>query len=76
MNLDAKRSCNGLKGVGDLGGTRCPTIHPEQLSGGSLWQLVNFDDDMCRIDDNDLVLGASMKFTSTMVSVDCNQVKK
>ncbi|KAI3459365.1 hypothetical protein Pfo_016028 [Paulownia fortunei] len=75
MNLEAKkRSCNGLKDVSVFGGTRWSTIHPEQPSErGSLWQPVNFDDDMCRIDDDDLVLGASTKFTSTMVSSDCNQ---
>ncbi|KAG8373043.1 hypothetical protein BUALT_Bualt12G0129800 [Buddleja alternifolia] len=60
MNLESKRSCNGLKDVTDF-------------EGGSLWQPVNFDDDMCRVNDDDLVLGASMKFTSTMVSTDCNQ---
>ncbi|KAK6122661.1 hypothetical protein DH2020_043601 [Rehmannia glutinosa] len=75
MNLDAKRSCNGLKVVGDFSGPRCSTIHPGQLSEqGSLWQPVNFDDDMCQIDDDDFVLGASSKkFTSTKVSSDCNQ---
>ncbi|KAG8370137.1 hypothetical protein BUALT_Bualt14G0086100 [Buddleja alternifolia] len=58
MNLDARKSCNGLKDVGEFGGN-----------------LVNFDDDMCRIDDNDdLVLGASMKVTRTLLSSDCNQV--
>ncbi|KAL2244068.1 UNVERIFIED_CONTAM: Mitogen-activated protein kinase kinase kinase NPK1 [Sesamum indicum] len=74
MNLEAKRSCNGLKDVVDFGGPRCSTIHPERLSErGSLWQPVNFDDDICRIDDDDLVLGASMKFMPTAVSSDCNQ---
>lgn len=77
MNLEARRSCNGLKDVGNLGGASCSTIHPEQFSeGGSLWQPVNFEDDMCRIDDNDdLGLGASTKFKQTLLSSDCNQVK-
>ncbi|PIN04472.1 MEKK [Handroanthus impetiginosus] len=74
MNFDAKRSCNGLKDVGGFGSTRYSTIHPEQPSEKrSLWQPVNFDDDMCRIDDDDVVLGASMKFASSMVSGDCKQ---
>lgn len=77
MNLEARRSCNGLKDVGDLGGASCSTINPEQYSGGSLWQPVNFEDDMCRLDDNDdLAFGASTKFNQTLLSSDCNQVKK
>lgn len=80
MNLEAKRSCNGLKDVSDFVGTRYSTIHPEQsLERGSMWQPDNYDDDddddMCCIDDDDLVLGASTKFTSNMVSSDCNQVE-
>ncbi|XP_011090761.1 mitogen-activated protein kinase kinase kinase NPK1 [Sesamum indicum] len=75
MNLEARRSCNGLKDDSELGSSRCSTIHPEQLSEqGSLWQPVIFDDDMCRLDDNDdLVLGAPTKFKHTLVSNDCNQ---
>ncbi|KAL8047877.1 hypothetical protein ABFX02_07G028600 [Erythranthe guttata] len=75
MNLDARNSCNGLKDVGQLGGASCSTFHPEPLSAqGSLWEPVNFDDDMCRIDDSvDLVLGAPTKFTPTLLSSDCNQ---
>lgn len=74
MNLEARRSCNGLKEVGDLGGASCSTINPEQYSGGSLWQPVNFEDDMCRLDDNDdLAFGASTKFNHTLLSSDCNQ---
>lgn len=39
-----------------------------------MWKPVNFDDDMCQIDDDDdLVLG-EYRFTSTMVSKDCNEV--
>ncbi|KAL3828815.1 hypothetical protein ACJIZ3_017617 [Penstemon smallii] len=75
MNLEAKRSCNGLKDIEKLGGANCSTLDAEHFSErGSLWQPVNYDDDMCQIDDNDdLVLGASMKFTSSLLSGDCNQ---
>ncbi|KAK4482890.1 hypothetical protein RD792_010063 [Penstemon davidsonii] len=75
MNLEAKRSCNGLKDIEKLGGASCSTLDAEHFSErGSLWQPVNYDDDMCQIDDNDdLVLGASMKFTSSLLSGDCNQ---
>ncbi|KAL6503445.1 hypothetical protein OROGR_025368 [Orobanche gracilis] len=74
MKLDAKRSCHGLKDVGEYGGARRSSIHPDLLSGGSPWQPVGFDDDMCRIDVDDLVLGASSeKFESTMAASYCNQ---
>ncbi|KAL7081054.1 hypothetical protein ACP275_14G016000 [Erythranthe tilingii] len=61
VNLEAKRSCNGLKDVSD----RYSTVHPDQsLERGSLWKPSNFDDEMCCIDnDDDLALGASAKFT-------------
>ncbi|XP_042050467.1 mitogen-activated protein kinase kinase kinase NPK1-like [Salvia splendens] len=75
MNLEARRSCNGLKDVGDLDGACCSTVNSEQYTGGSLWQPVNFeDDDMCRIDDNeDLAFGTSTKFRHSRLSSDCNQ---
>lgn len=76
MNLESRRSCNGLRDIGELGGASCSTINPEQFSGGSLWQPVNYDDDMCRIDDNDdLAFGTSTKFRHSLLSSDCNQVK-
>ncbi|GFP84003.1 mitogen-activated protein kinase kinase kinase npk1 [Phtheirospermum japonicum] len=75
LNLETRSSCMGLKDFGELGGASCSTVHPEHLSEhGSLWQPVNFDDDMCRIDDSDdLMLGASTKFSHTLLSSDCNQ---
>lgn len=78
MSLDARRSCNGLKDIGNLGGSSRSTIRPEQsLEGGSLWQPFNVEDDMCRIDDtDDFEVGASIKFKHTLLSSDCNQVKK
>lgn len=76
MNQEARRSCNGLRDIGELGGASCSTINPEQFSGGSLWQPVNYDDDdMCRIDDtDDLAFGTSMKFRHSLLPSDCNQV--
>ncbi|XP_042047960.1 mitogen-activated protein kinase kinase kinase NPK1-like [Salvia splendens] len=75
MNLEARRSCNGLKDIGDLGGASCSTVNFKQYSEGSLRQPVNFDDDdMCRIDDNDdLVFGTSTKFRHSLLPSDCNQ---
>ncbi|KAL3648939.1 Mitogen-activated protein kinase kinase kinase npk1 [Castilleja foliolosa] len=74
-NLETRSSCMCLKDFGELGGASCRTVHSEHLSEhGSLWQPVNVDDDMCRIDDSDdLVLGASTKFSHTLLSSDCNQ---
>ncbi|XP_073276744.1 mitogen-activated protein kinase kinase kinase NPK1-like isoform X2 [Primulina huaijiensis] len=76
MSLEGKMSRNGLKDIGDLGGSvRCPVVHSYQFSDrGSLWQPANFDDGICRIgDEDDVALGAPTKFTSTLLSHDCNQ---
>ncbi|KAL6952610.1 mitogen-activated protein kinase kinase kinase [Sarracenia purpurea var. burkii] len=49
-------------------GVRCSTIYPEKFSGS------NCDDDMCQIDDNeDLVVRASAKFDSALLSDDINK---
>ncbi|GFZ22064.1 NPK1-related protein kinase 3 [Actinidia rufa] len=49
---------------------RCSTIYPEKFSGRG-WGLSNCDDDMCQIyDKDDLVVGASMKFDSALLSDD------
>ena len=55
---------------------RCSTIYPEKFSGrGPLWGSSNCDDDMCQIDDkDDLVVGASMKFDSALLSDDFSKV--
>ncbi|KAL7251841.1 hypothetical protein ACSBR1_013652 [Camellia fascicularis] len=62
-----------LKDVGNS--VRCSTIYPDKFSGrGPLWGSSNCDDDMCQIDDNDdLVVGASMKFNSVLLSHDLNK---
>ncbi|XP_073156881.1 mitogen-activated protein kinase kinase kinase NPK1-like [Henckelia pumila] len=76
MSLEEKMTCNGLKDVSDLGDSvRCSVVHSDQFSDrGSLWQPANFDDDICRIaDEDDVALGAPTKFTSTLLSHDCNQ---
>ncbi|XP_058192673.1 mitogen-activated protein kinase kinase kinase NPK1-like [Rhododendron vialii] len=52
---------------------RCST--PEKFSGrGPIWGSSCCDDDMCQIDDkDDLVVGASMKFDSALLSDDINK---
>ncbi|KZV37965.1 hypothetical protein F511_28590 [Dorcoceras hygrometricum] len=69
-------ACNGLKDSGDLGGNlRCSVVYSDQFSDrGSLWKPANFDDDMCRVEDDDgVALATPTKFTSSLLSHDCNQ---
>ncbi|XP_073046277.1 LOW QUALITY PROTEIN: mitogen-activated protein kinase kinase kinase NPK1-like [Primulina eburnea] len=76
MSLERKMTCNGLKDIGDFGGSvKCLAVNSDLLSDrGSLWQPTNFDDDLCRFDDEDVVaLGAPTKCTSTLLPQDCNQ---
>lgn len=73
MNFQTRMTCSGLKDVSDLGSVRCSSIYPELSGTGSSWQPVNFDDDMCRIDDSD-EFGATMKYKSSQLTYDFNQV--
>lgn len=72
MNFQTRMTCSGLKDVSDLGGVRCSSIYPELSGTGSCWQPVNFDDDMCQIDDSD-EFGATMKNKSSLLTCDFNQ---
>ena len=60
----------------DHNSVRCSTIYPEKFSGSSpLFGSSNFDDDMCQIDDaDDLVLRASTKFDSALLTDDLSKV--
>ncbi|KAA8527568.1 hypothetical protein F0562_034717 [Nyssa sinensis] len=71
MNPDTRTTYTRLKDVHDMGSVRCSTIYPDKFSGrGSLWG----DDDLCRMDDNDdLMVGASVKFNSSLLSADFNK---
>ena len=55
---------------------RCSTIYPEKFPGSvPHWGSGNCDDDMCQIDDeDDLLIGASPKFDSALLSDDFNKV--
>lgn len=77
MNPEMRTIGTDIKGVRDMDSVRCSTIYPEKYSGrGSPWGSINYDDDMCQIDDkDDLVTGASMKFRSSLLSADFNKVK-
>ncbi|GMP56501.1 hypothetical protein CsSME_00020961 [Camellia sinensis var. sinensis] len=73
MDPTIRTTYTPLKDVGNS--VRCSTIYPDKFSGrGPLWGSSNCDDDMCQIDDNDdLVVGASMKFNSVLLSHDLNK---
>ena len=55
---------------------RCSTIYPEKSTRlGPMWGCSNCDDDLCRIDnEDDLVLGASVKLDTTLLSDDFSKV--
>lgn len=68
-NPDIKASCNGLKDVCDVSTVRCSTVYPENSLGKeSLWKLGNSDDDMCQMDNDDFMFGASVKCISDLHS--------
>ncbi|KAK3002975.1 hypothetical protein RJ639_018730 [Escallonia herrerae] len=74
-STDIRTSCKGLEDVQNMGSVRCSTVYPEKFSKkGNFWESRNFDDDMCQIDDiDDLVSGASVKFSSPLRSTDLNK---
>lgn len=68
-NLDIRATCNGLKDVCDVSTVRFSTVHPENSLGNeSLWKLGNSDDDMCQMDNDDFMFGASVKCSSDLHS--------
>ncbi|XP_037494301.1 mitogen-activated protein kinase kinase kinase NPK1 isoform X2 [Jatropha curcas] len=70
-----RSACAGLKDVCEMGSIRYSTVCPEHIpESGSYWGEVNFDDDMCQIDDkDDFAISASAKFKSVFVSADLNK---
>ncbi|XP_004229416.1 mitogen-activated protein kinase kinase kinase NPK1 [Solanum lycopersicum] len=68
-NPDIRATCNGLKDVCDVSTVRCSTVYPENSFGNeSLWKLGNSDDDMCQMDNDDFMFGASVKCSSDLHS--------
>ncbi|XP_047337916.1 mitogen-activated protein kinase kinase kinase NPK1 [Impatiens glandulifera] len=72
ISLKNSLTCMGLDAAQNS--MRCSSIYPEKFTGNeSIWKSSNRDDDMCRIDDDDLLLpGASSNFSSALISEDCN----
>ncbi|XP_023735065.1 mitogen-activated protein kinase kinase kinase NPK1 [Lactuca sativa] len=59
MNMKTSGS-GGMVDADDKDSVRCSTIYPEKFSG---WGSSRYDDDMCQMDDDDLMVGnTSMKF--------------
>ncbi|XVF63187.1 hypothetical protein PTKIN_Ptkin09bG0067900 [Pterospermum kingtungense] len=75
INSEIRSTCTGLKDVCEMGSVRCSTVYHGKLSEpGSYWRASSNDDDMCQIDDqDDLELGASVKFNSVLASADLNK---
>ncbi|KAF5736839.1 mitogen-activated protein kinase kinase kinase NPK1 isoform X1 [Tripterygium wilfordii] len=75
LNSIIRRSTRpGLKDVCEISSVRCSSVFPESLSrAGSSWEAGRFDDDMCQIDDKDLLVGASTRFNSAIESADLNK---
>ncbi|CAN4113438.1 unnamed protein product [Withania somnifera] len=66
---DIRASCNGLKDVCDVSTVRCSTVYAENSLGKeSLWRLGNSEDDMCQMDNDDFMFGASVKCSSDLHS--------
>lgn len=80
LNHVIRRStCTGLKDVCEMDSLRISAVYPQNSLNLNVrsWGLSNPDDDMCQIDDkDDLMVGASVKLKSIIVSDDLNKVKK
>ncbi|KAK4372449.1 hypothetical protein RND71_007833 [Anisodus tanguticus] len=69
INPDTTATCNGLKDVCDVSTVRCSAVYPENSLGKeSLWKLGNSDDDMCQMDNDDFMFGASVRCSSDLHS--------
>ncbi|XP_075653035.1 mitogen-activated protein kinase kinase kinase NPK1 isoform X2 [Castanea sativa] len=77
LNHVIRRStCTGLKDVCEMDSLRISTVYPQNSLNLNVrsWGLSNPDDDMCQIDDkDDLMVGASVKLKSIIVSDDLNK---
>ncbi|XP_047332952.1 mitogen-activated protein kinase kinase kinase NPK1-like [Impatiens glandulifera] len=73
ISLKNSVTCMGLDATQNS--MRCSSIYPEKFMGnGSIWKSSNGDDDMCRIDDDLLVGGASSNFDSPLIYKSFNPI--
>ncbi|PWA63503.1 mitogen-activated protein kinase kinase kinase NPK1 [Artemisia annua] len=63
----------GIVDAHGINSVRCSTIYPDKSCGAPMWGSSRYDDDMCQMDDDDLMAGTSMKLDSTLVSNDVNK---
>ncbi|CAM8993274.1 unnamed protein product [Rhodiola kirilowii] len=72
-NPGFRDSCTALKELCDTSSIRCSTVYPENSCGeGFVWGTSSCDDDdMCMIDKDDFVGGASEKLNFSSISGDC-----
>ncbi|GMI64518.1 NPK1-related protein kinase 3 [Hibiscus trionum] len=74
VNLKSSSTSMGLKDVCEMGSVSCSTTYLGKFSEpGTYWRENNCDNSMCRIDDNDLEFGASVKFSSVLASANMNK---
>ncbi|XP_024980353.1 mitogen-activated protein kinase kinase kinase NPK1 [Cynara cardunculus var. scolymus] len=67
------KTSRGMVDVHGMNSVRCSTIYPEKFSQGPMWGSNRYNDDMCQMDDDDLMASTSMKFDSTLPSLDVNK---
>ncbi|KAK1416971.1 hypothetical protein QVD17_26091 [Tagetes erecta] len=63
-------------GMGDahnMNSVRCSTVYPDKFSGGPMWASSRYDDDICQMDDDDIIAGKSMKLDTDLLTNDINK---
>ncbi|KAJ0523374.1 putative mitogen-activated protein kinase kinase kinase STE-STE11 family [Helianthus annuus] len=67
------KTSGGMVDAHGMNSVRCSTIYPDKFSGQPMWGASRYDDDMCQMDDDDLMAGKSMKLDSTSITNDVNK---
>lgn len=57
-----------------MGSLRCSSVYSGNYTSQSNWGSSNFEEDMCQIDDKDLLVSPSIKYKSIISSSDLNKV--
>ncbi|KAL4309481.1 hypothetical protein GQ457_01G022560 [Hibiscus cannabinus] len=74
INPGIRSTSIGLKDVCEMGSVSCSTAYLGKFSEpGVYWRENSCDNSMCRIDDDDLEFGTSVKFSSVLHSTDLNK---
>ncbi|KAK9061986.1 hypothetical protein SSX86_019170 [Deinandra increscens subsp. villosa] len=67
------KTSGGMVDAHSIDSVRCSTIYPDKFSGGPMWGSSRYNDDMCQLDDDDLMAGKSMKLDSALLANDVNK---